>query len=146
MEKPNTTRRRRKWLVQGYQNRLCGPIMRSNCCCDSHSTTRRVSCKKRKHKQVVRHYCCCYECRRVQRSKARGRGVGQWRHGNWKCADSPSTRNCRGCGGHGFRRRWAEAELRSSPQSFVNLLNVFVSSLAFVSWFRMLLLTAALLH
>ena len=25
---------------------LCGPLMRSNCCCDSHSTTRRVSCKK----------------------------------------------------------------------------------------------------
>ena len=32
--------------MQGNQNRLCGPIMRSNCCCDSHSTTRRVSCKK----------------------------------------------------------------------------------------------------
>ena len=46
MEKPNTTRRRRKWLVQGnVQNRLCGTIMKSNCCCDSHSTTRRVRCK-----------------------------------------------------------------------------------------------------
>ena len=31
--------------VQGNQNRLCGPLMRSNCC-NSHSTARRVSCKK----------------------------------------------------------------------------------------------------
>ena len=42
----NTTRRRWKWLVQGNQNHLCGPLMRSNCCCDWHSTTRHVSFKK----------------------------------------------------------------------------------------------------
>ena len=41
---PNTTRRW-KWLEQGNQNRLCGPLMRSNCCCDSHSTIMRVSIK-----------------------------------------------------------------------------------------------------
>ena len=46
MEKLNTRRRRQKWLEQGNQNTLCGPIMRWNCCCDSHSTTMRVSCKK----------------------------------------------------------------------------------------------------
>ena len=32
--------------MQGNQNRSWGPLMRSNCCFDSHSTTRRVSCKK----------------------------------------------------------------------------------------------------
>ena len=32
--------------MQGNQNRSCGSLMRSNCCCDSHSTTRRVRCKK----------------------------------------------------------------------------------------------------
>ena len=32
--------------MQGNQKRSYGPIMRSNCCCDSHSTTRRVSWKK----------------------------------------------------------------------------------------------------
>ena len=32
--------------AQGNQNRFCGPVMRSNCCCNSHSTTKRVSCKK----------------------------------------------------------------------------------------------------
>ena len=46
MEKPNTTRRRWKWLLQGNQNRSCGSLMRSNCCCDSQSTTRRVRYKK----------------------------------------------------------------------------------------------------
>ena len=46
MEKPNTTRRGWKCRVQGNQNLLCGLVMRSNCCCDSHSTTRPVSCKK----------------------------------------------------------------------------------------------------
>ena len=43
----------------GNQNHLCGPIMRSNCCCNSHSTTRQVSCKKHQHKHVARHCCCC---------------------------------------------------------------------------------------
>ena len=32
--------------MQWEQDHLCGPLMRSNCCCDSHSTTRQVSCKK----------------------------------------------------------------------------------------------------
>ena len=32
--------------MRGNWKHLCWPIMRSNCCRDSHSTTRRVSCKK----------------------------------------------------------------------------------------------------
>ena len=41
--------------------------------------------------------CCCYETCAVQRSKARGRGVGRWRHWNGKYADLPSTRKREGC-------------------------------------------------
>ena len=53
-----TTRRRWKWLVQRNQNLLCGPVMRSNCCCDSHSTTRHVSCKKGSISSVARTRTC----------------------------------------------------------------------------------------
>ena len=80
--------------MQGNQNRLCGLIMRSNCCCDSHSTTRRVSCKKGSISSAARtqacspHCCCC----RVQNSEARGRGVGWWRHHFGKYVDLLSTR------------------------------------------------------
>ena len=49
---------RRKWLVQGNQNHLCGPLMRSNCCCDSHSTTRQVSCKKGSISSAARTQAC----------------------------------------------------------------------------------------
>ena len=54
-------------------------IMGSNCCCDSHSTTRWVSCKKGSISSVARsqaevRHCCCR--RSVQRSEARGRAVG----------------------------------------------------------------------
>ena len=55
---PNTTRRGRQWLVQGNQNHLCGQIMRSNRCCDSHSTTRRVSCKKGSISSAARTQAC----------------------------------------------------------------------------------------
>ena len=44
--------------MQGNQDRLCGLIMKSNCCCDSHSTTIRVRkaqyLLQHKHKHVVR--------------------------------------------------------------------------------------------
>ena len=36
----------------------CGPLMRSNCCCDSHSTTRRVSCKKGSISSAARTQAC----------------------------------------------------------------------------------------
>ena len=54
----NTTRRRWKWLLQGNQNCLCGPLMRSNCCCDLHSTTVRVSCKKGSISSAARTGAC----------------------------------------------------------------------------------------
>ena len=44
--------------MQGNQNRLCGPLMRSNCCCDSHSTTRQVSCKKGSISSAARTRVC----------------------------------------------------------------------------------------
>ena len=65
---------------------LCGPIMRLNCCCDSDSTTRR-SRKKGSISSVV-----VMRCRRVQRSEARGQGVGRGCHCFGKSADLPSTR------------------------------------------------------
>ena len=55
--------------------------MRSNCCCDSHSAIRRVSCKKgsrllwHEHEHVVRHCCCCcYET--SQGSEVEGKRSG----------------------------------------------------------------------
>ena len=44
--------------MQGNQNRLCGPIMRWNCCCNSHSNTRRVSCKKGSISSAARSQAC----------------------------------------------------------------------------------------
>ena len=69
--------------MQGNPNLLCGPVMRSNCCCDSHSTMRRVSCKIfniqyvqyllwHKHEHVVRH-CCCYCYETLRGSEVRGK-------------------------------------------------------------------------
>ena len=73
--------------MQGNQNLLCGPVMMLNCCCNSHSTTRHVNCKKgcillrHEHKHVVSIVVVVVMRRRwVQRSEARGRGVGRWRH------------------------------------------------------------------
>ena len=65
-------------------------IMRSNCCCDSHSTARRVSCKKHEHKRQSA-IVVVMRRRGVQRSKARGRGVGRWRHRFGKFEDLPYT-------------------------------------------------------
>ena len=42
--------------MQGNQNLLCGPVMRSNCC--SHSTTRHVSCKKGSISSAARTRAC----------------------------------------------------------------------------------------
>ena len=47
--------------------------MRSNCCCDSHSTTRRASCKKGSTSSAAGTQACSS---RVQRLEARGQGVG----------------------------------------------------------------------
>ena len=44
--------------MQGNQNRWCGPLMRSNCCCDSHSTTMWVSCKKGSISSAARTRAC----------------------------------------------------------------------------------------
>ena len=45
--------------MQGNQNRLCGKwLMRSNCCYDSHSTTRQVSCKKGSISSAARTQAC----------------------------------------------------------------------------------------
>ena len=48
--------------MQGNQNRLCRPLMRSNCCCDSHSHSREAQYLLRhEHKHLVRRCCCHYE-------------------------------------------------------------------------------------
>ena len=44
--------------MQGNQNRSRGSIMRSNCCCDSQSTTTRVGCKKGSISSVARTRAC----------------------------------------------------------------------------------------
>ena len=77
MEKPNTTRRRRKWLLQGNQNRLFGPLMRSNCCCDSHSTTRQVNCKKGSISSAARTQACILSLVLLLRDVAGFRGRRQ---------------------------------------------------------------------
>ena len=47
---------------------------------------------------LVRHCCCCcYEMSRGQRSKARCRGVGRWRHCFGKCEDLLSTQKHKDC-------------------------------------------------
>ena len=83
--------------MQGNQKRLCGSIMRSNCCSDSHPTTRRVSYKKHKQKQwsaIVVVVVVVMRRPGVQRSEARSRGV---EHRFGKYVDSPSTREWEGC-------------------------------------------------
>ena len=85
MEKPNTTRRRWEWRVQGNHNRSCGPIMRSNCCCDSHSTTGRVSYKKGSISSAARTRACRPPLLLLllllwDVAGFRGRGAGPWRH------------------------------------------------------------------
>ena len=60
--------------MQGNQNGQCGATTRLNCCCDSHSTTRRVSSKKHEHEHAGRHCCCCCCCYCYEAS--RGSEVG----------------------------------------------------------------------
>ena len=57
--KPNTTRRRWKWLVQGNQNLLYGPITRSNCKLQEYQAQYLL---RHEHEHVVRHCCCCCCC------------------------------------------------------------------------------------
>ena len=64
--------------------------MRSNCCFDSNSTTRRVSCKKGSISSAAQTQAIVVvvmRCRGVQRSKVSGQGVGRWRHRFGKYAD-----------------------------------------------------------
>ena len=44
--------------MQGNQSLLCGPAMRSNCCFDSHSAIRHVSCKKGSISSAARTRAC----------------------------------------------------------------------------------------
>ena len=80
--------------AQGNQNRFCGPVMRSNCCCNSHSTTKRVSCKKGSISSAARTQACSLPLLLLL---LLWDVVGRWRHRFGKYADSPSTWKWEGC-------------------------------------------------
>ena len=89
--------------------------MRSNCCCNSHSTNYKESKLQERlnifcstnisMKSAVIVVVVVMRCCGVQRSKARGRGLGRWRHRFGKYADLLSTREREGCVSSDFSTR-----------------------------------------